>query len=69
MAKNRVRCGSTVAAESAWPDTAETVTVGARMPLYLDWHDLGEGVTAEDVALAHGRDLQVQDRYGVRYLS
>jgi class 3 adenylate cyclase len=39
------------------------------MPLYLDWHDLGEGVTAEDVALAHIRDLQVQDRYGVRYLS
>jgi Protein of unknown function (DUF4242) len=50
-------------------DTAKTVTVGARMPLYLDRHDLGEGVSAEDVASAHVRDLQVQDRYGVRYLT
>ena len=38
------------------------------MPLYLDRHDL-EGATAEDVAQAHVRDLEVQDRYGVRYLS
>jgi class 3 adenylate cyclase len=39
------------------------------MPLYLDWHELGEGVTAEDVALAHLRDLEVQSRYGATYLS
>lgn len=38
------------------------------MPLYLDRHAL-EGATAEDVALAHVRDLDVQDRYGARYLS
>lgn len=38
------------------------------MALYMDRHDL-DGVTAEDVALAHVRDLDVQDRYGVRYLS
>jgi len=38
------------------------------MPLYLDRHDL-DGATAEDVALAHVRDLEVQDRYGARYLS
>jgi hypothetical protein len=30
------------------------------MPLYLDWHDVPEGVTAEDMALAHLRDLQLQ---------
>ena len=39
------------------------------MPLYLDWHDVPEGVTAEDMALAHLRDLQLQDRYGARYMS
>ena len=38
------------------------------MPLYLDRHDL-DGATAEDVALAHVRDLEVQGRYGARYLS
>src|SRR5215213_10167760 len=39
------------------------------MPLYLDWHDVPEGVTAEDMALGHLRDLQLQDRYGARYMS
>jgi class 3 adenylate cyclase len=38
------------------------------MPLYMDRHDL-QGVTAEDVAHAHVRDLQVQSQFGVRYLS
>src|SRR6266508_1003059 len=38
------------------------------MPLFMDAHDLRQA-TAEDVALAHLRDLQVQDRYGVRFLS
>ena len=38
------------------------------MPLYMDRHDLRE-VTAEDVALAHVRDLEVQHRYDARYLS
>ena len=39
------------------------------MPLYLDWHEEEEGVTAQEQALAHLRDLEVQDRYGVHYLS
>src|SRR3990172_2970535 len=38
------------------------------MPMYLDRHEI-EGVTAEDVALAHVRDLEVQHKYGVRYLT
>lgn len=38
------------------------------MPLFMDRHDIG-GATAEDVAQAHIRDLEVQDRYGVRYLT
>jgi class 3 adenylate cyclase len=39
------------------------------MPLYMDCHDMPEGATAEDVAALHVRDLEIQDRYGVRYLT
>ncbi len=39
------------------------------MPMYMDVHPgLGEA-TADDVAEAHRRDLETQDRYGVRFLS
>ena len=38
------------------------------MPLYLDRHDL-PGVTPADVAMAHAQDVEVQEKYGVRYLS
>jgi hypothetical protein len=39
------------------------------MALYMDVHNsLPEGATATDVAEAHAADLQVQERYGVRYL-
>lgn len=38
------------------------------MPLYMDRHDL-QAVTAEDVAAAHIRDLEVQTRHGVRYVT
>ena len=40
------------------------------MPLYMDVHAaLPEGATADDVAGAHARDLEVQGRYGVNYIS
>ena len=38
------------------------------MALYMDVHNLGNPVTAEDVAKAHAADLQVQDAHGVHYL-
>jgi hypothetical protein len=38
------------------------------MPLYLDMHHLVKGVTAEDVEEAHRKDLEVQKKYGVKYL-
>ncbi len=38
------------------------------MPLYLDRHDL-PSVSAEDVAHAHARDLEVQDKHGVRFMT
>lgn len=37
------------------------------MPLYMDVHDLDGAVSAADVAAAHQKDLEVQDRYGVDY--
>jgi hypothetical protein len=37
------------------------------MPLFMDVHDHVEGLTAEAVAGAHARDLEVQERYGVDY--
>ena len=38
------------------------------MPLYLDVHHKIEGLTTEDAAAAHKRDLEVQGKYGVKYL-
>lgn len=38
------------------------------MPLYLDVHTLDGAVSAEDVADAHVKDVQEQDKYGVKYL-
>jgi hypothetical protein len=37
------------------------------MPLYMDVHSL-DSVSADDVAGAHDRDLEVQDAHGVKYL-
>ena len=37
------------------------------MPVYMDVHEVGPEVTAEDIAKAHASDVQVQDKYGVRY--
>ncbi len=38
------------------------------MPLYMDTHHKVEGLTAEAVMDAHRRDLEVQDKHGVKYL-
>ena len=38
------------------------------MPLFMDVHHLGDGVTVEDVAKAHPADLATQDPYDVHYL-
>jgi hypothetical protein len=38
------------------------------MPLYMDVHTIEGGVSAVDVAGAHEKDLETQDRYGVSYL-
>jgi hypothetical protein len=38
------------------------------MPLFMDVHDHVDGLTAEAVAGAHQRDLEVQAAHGVNYL-
>lgn len=38
------------------------------MPLYMDVHQKVDGLTAEAVAGAHQKDLEVQDKHGVNYL-
>ena len=57
---------STVGCEVGLAGTAATGDCGSVDAAYLDWLDVPEGITAEAVALAHVRDLEVQDRYGVR---
>ena len=38
------------------------------MPLYMDVHERVEGLTADGVADAHQKDLEVQHRHDVKYL-
>ena len=38
------------------------------MPLYMDVHDLGSGVSMDDVAKAHAADLHTQGSHDVQYL-
>lgn len=38
------------------------------MPLYMDVHNLGDGVTLDAVAQARQADLQTQGKHDVRYL-
>ena len=38
------------------------------MPLYMDVHSLEGEVSVDDVAKAHMADLEIQNKYDVRYL-
>lgn len=37
------------------------------MPLFMDHHAKVEGLTAGAVAQAHGKDVEIQSKYGVDY--
>lgn len=39
------------------------------MPLFMDVHHMTGGVSVEDVAGAHSKDVETQDAYGVNYMS
>ena len=38
------------------------------MPLFMDVHEIADGVAMDDVAKAHLADLRTQTAYDVRYL-
>ena len=38
------------------------------MPIFMDRHDM-RGTKAEEVAEAHRRDVDIQDRHGVKYMA
>jgi hypothetical protein len=38
------------------------------MKTYLDIHEHVEGLTTDAVAGAHARDLEIQDKYGAKFL-
>ncbi len=38
------------------------------MPIFMDRHDMRD-MTAESVAAAHRKDLEIQDKYGVKYMT
>ncbi len=38
------------------------------MPIFMDRHEF-RGLTRVDVAQAHTRDIEIQDRYGVKYMA
>jgi class 3 adenylate cyclase len=38
------------------------------MPIFLDRHDVGE-FSAQDIAKLHIKDLEIQDKYGVKFLT
>ena len=38
------------------------------MPIFMDRHDMC-GMTAESIAEAHRKDLEIQERYGVKYMT
>jgi class 3 adenylate cyclase len=42
--------------------------VGDFVPIFMDRHDL-RGLKADDVAEAHRRDVDIQDRHGVKYMA
>jgi hypothetical protein len=37
------------------------------MPLYMDVHNIEGGVTVDDVAEAHRKDVEEQSKHGVNY--
>jgi Protein of unknown function (DUF4242) len=39
------------------------------MPLFMDVHNMGGGVSAKDVAEAHAKDVETQAKHGVDYRS
>jgi class 3 adenylate cyclase len=52
----------------AIPTQSPGAIVEGALPLYLDRHNI-PGVTAEDLAAAHAKDVEIEKRYGVKYVT
>jgi class 3 adenylate cyclase len=50
------------------PWTIPTTNEEDRVPIFIDRHDMA-GATSEQVAEAHRRDVDIQDRHGVKYMA
>lgn len=50
------------------PKTGPYLPKGDDVALFMDVHNIEGGVSADDVAGAHMKDLETQGRYGVNYL-
>jgi hypothetical protein len=53
-------------AQATYREGAEQGRLNA-MPLFMDHHKNVEGLTAEAVADAHKKDVEIQEQYGVKY--
>src|SRR5919106_937218 len=49
-----------------WPQWMRPRIYASSMPMYMDRHDI-PGMTPQELAAAHTLDVEVQERYGVRY--
>lgn len=38
------------------------------MPLFMDVHERMQGIDGEKVAMAHKKDMELQDKHGVKFL-
>ena len=53
----------------AYKEVIRLISKTFDMPIYMDRHDVSEGVTAEHVARLHQEDLKIQDQFGCRGLT
>jgi class 3 adenylate cyclase len=49
-------------------DLSQQLAGESEMPIFMDRHDM-PGATAEEIADAHRRDVDIQDRHGVKYMA
>ena len=64
----QVKAASAKAAIASQWDPTAAATEGDYVPIFMDRHDL-RGAKPEDVAEAHRRDVDIQDRHGVKYMA
>src|SRR6202008_367583 len=54
--------------QRVWRSRDDSLAKRPAMPIFMDRHDMRD-MTAAAIAAAHRRDLDVQDKYGVKYMT